>query len=130
MTSRKPSTAGRTLGSASVWTGRGSDAATRCRVRTASTRSPTPTSVRLRSPPPEASACLSQLRRNSVVVVLAECDKCVVILIRALAEADFNITEVIGELENVLVHANDTARLNAINETVTELRVRMFSDFR
>ena len=45
-------------------------------------------------------------------------------LLLEFATADFNLTALKVELQDVLVHANDSARLNAINESVNELRVR------
>ena len=56
-------------------------------------------------------------------IYFVECYECVRILISDLAEADFNLTDIAAELADVLVHANDSARLNAINESVNELRV-------
>ena len=55
---------------------------------------------------------------------LSGCEECVEILLIELAGADFNLTALTEELANVLVHANDTARLNVINESVQDLRVK------
>ena len=44
-------------------------------------------------------------------------------LLLELAKAVFNLTALKIDLQDVLVHANDSARLNAINESVNELRV-------